>query len=29
VVVSGPVVTLQSSNCTRSVLPAWPLKVIS
>ncbi len=29
VVVSGPVVTLQSSNCARSVLPAWPLKVTS
>jgi hypothetical protein len=27
--VSGPMVTLQSSNCARSVLPAWPLKVIS
>jgi biotin operon repressor len=29
VVVSGLVVTSQSSNCARSVLPAWPLKVIS
>ncbi len=29
VVVSGRVVTWQSSNCARSVLPAWPLKVIS
>ena len=29
VVVSGHVVTWQSSNCARSVLPAWPLKVIS
>ena len=29
VVVSGVVVTWQSSNCARSVLPAWPLKVIS
>ena len=29
VVVSGPVVTLQSSNCARSVLSAWPVKVIS
>jgi hypothetical protein len=29
IVVSGPVVTLHSSNCARSVLPAWPLKVIS
>lgn len=29
VVVSGPVVTLHSSNCARSVLPAWPRKVIS
>ena len=26
---SGPVVTLQSSNCARSVLSAWPVKVIS
>lgn len=29
VVVSGPVVTLHSSNCARSVLPAWPRKVMS
>src|SRR5262249_43864054 len=29
VVVSRPVVTWQSSNCARSVLSAWPLKVIS
>jgi hypothetical protein len=29
VVVSGVVVTWQSSNCARSVLPAGPLKVIS
>jgi hypothetical protein len=29
VVVSGLVVTVQSSNCACSVLPAWPLKVIS
>ena len=29
VVVSGPVVTSQSSNCAHSVLPAWPKMVIS
>ena len=29
VVVSGLVVTWQSSNCARSVRPAWPVKVIS
>ena len=29
VVVSGPAVTLQSSNCAHSVLSAWPIKVIS
>src|SRR5215831_17656729 len=29
VVASGLVVTWQSSNCARSLLPAWPLKVIS
>ena len=29
VVVSGVVVTSQSSNCARSVRPAWPLKVTS
>jgi hypothetical protein len=27
--VPGPVVTVQSSNCARSVLSAWPVKVIS
>jgi hypothetical protein len=27
--VSGPVLTLQSSNCARSVLSARPVKVIS